>query len=113
MHYRKFEFYGLLIAFCVTAGCCLGIGILVGEWRECHAECKNQKREIEAILNANPVFANVTVEKLCDGNLAMLSGRVETEADWNHLLKLMTEVIGKERAKYAVSFVQYPVAKKP
>lgn len=113
MRYRKFEFYGLLIAFCTTAGCCLGIGIAVGEGRECHAECQNQKREIEAVLIANPVFANVRVEKMCDGNHAMLNGRVETQSDWNLLLTLMTEAIGKERAKYAVSFVEYSVPKKP
>jgi hypothetical protein len=113
MRYRKFEFYGLLIAFCATAGCCLGIGILFGEWSECRAECQNQKREIEAVLNANPMFANVRVENMCDGNHAMLSGRVETQSDWNLLLTLMTEAIGKERAKYAVSFVDYPDPKKP
>lgn len=89
------------------------MGLIWGERGAQLDNCNNQKIEIEPILKMNPAFANVTLSNTCDGDHVMLNGRVNTEADWNHLLKLMTEAIGKERAKYAMSFVQYPEPKRP
>jgi hypothetical protein len=97
---------GMLIAFgfCLVAAW-MG-GFVMGDLSACERECARQRNAMRRVLRADPAFSSVIVGEECDDGWIIVGGSVKTQDDHSRLREQLTRAVGKERADYAVGFVQ-------
>ena len=104
---RRLLIAGALVAFLFCLSCGVLGGIFKGEQNVYQRSCEEQRDAIKPVLASDPTFAEVSIDDdYWDADSVILTGSVRTSADFTRLRERMTEVIGKKRAEYAVSFVQ-------